>query len=131
MPYGDKFQLPKPPEARDDCCDLAIRVGRLRKHEHGDVPIPWRTTLKSLMRCCGEHLVLKIKRSLPGSFPRGLTSTSAALISLSALMLALPRPGFTQSGNTSRDERYQQERQEPQNIAPPQGTVPAQTPEGE
>ena len=85
--------------------------------------------MKSLMRCDDGHSLLKVKRSRPSSFSRGLTSSLAALIALSALILALQLLGFAQSGSTSRDDRYQQ--QEPQNIAPPQGTVPAQTPEGE
>jgi protein involved in polysaccharide export with SLBB domain len=82
------------------------------------------------MRCNGEFVLVNRQRSFPARFSFGLSCIVAAGVVFSGIVLSGPQPAFAQSGSTSRDDRYQQERQEPLNPGVQPGTVPSQTPDG-
>jgi len=86
--------------------------------------------LKSLTRCDDGCSLVKTQRSFSAGFSLGLSCLVASAMFVSGVMLVAPQMGFAQSGGLSRDDLYQQQRQEPQNPGAQQGTVPSQTPDG-
>ena len=90
----------------------------------------WRATLKSLTRCDGGCSLVKKQRSFSAGFSLGLWCLLAGAMFVTGVVLVAPQTGFAQSGGQSRDDLYQQLRQEPQNPGAQQGAVPSQTPDG-